>query len=99
MKSNRWIRAFATGLLLVASTVMAASSHLIEGTVMGTRPGNLFMMARNGDHLEIAVPSSARVMRNGESASLEAIQPQDFVAVQLSDDKSTATEVVARTPY
>jgi len=84
---------------MAASVVVASGARTLEGTVMATSPGSLFVMARSGDHLEVAVPSSARVVRNGEDASLEELQPQDQVAVRLSDDGKSATDVVARTPY
>lgn len=94
---------FRNGMLVVSllavSSASAAVSSLIEGTVMGTRPGNLFMMAGSGDHIEVEVPSTARVSRNGETVGLEELQPQDQVAVQLANDGKSATAITAHTRY
>ena len=85
--------------LLAVSSASAAVGSLLEGTVMGTRPGNLFIMVGSGDHIEVDVPSTARVIRNGETVGLEELQPQDQVAVQLANDGKSATAITAHTRY
>ena len=68
---------------------------------MGSGSGNLFVMTKGGEHVEFAVPASARIMRDGQAAKLDDIQPRDHVSIASAEgnDSRVATEIIARTPF
>lgn len=96
---SRAIRLAMIMLVMLPAWVLAAS--MTEGTVMGTGETNLFVMTKSGEHIEFAVPATTRIMRDGQAAKLEQIQPRDQVSVTAAggNDSRVATEIVARTPF
>jgi len=86
-------------LIVLPAWVMAAT--MTEGTVMGTGPANLFVMTKSGEHIEFAVSTNTRIMRDGQPAKIDELQPRDHVSVAASEgnDSRVATEIIARTPF
>ena len=87
-------------VLVVSATVVAAGSILIDGTLMSVSSSSLFIISSNGEHVEVSVPATARIVRDGEPAKLEDLQSRDQVSVKASDGgEHVATDVFARSPY
>jgi len=81
---------------------VAATTKMVEGTVMNTGSNNLFIVASSGEHLEITIPASTHVMRDGREVKLEQLQARDQVSVATSaggGEQLVATDVFARSPY
>lgn len=98
------MKRFKAIILMLAMFVLApalVAAGMIEGTVMSTSQGSMFVVAESGEHLEISVPSTTRIMRDGQSAKLEDLQAQDHVSVAMSEkgQERVATDIFARTPY
>ena len=97
---KRFKAVIMTLAMFILAPVMLVAG-MIEGTVMSTGQGSLFVVAKSGEHFEIAVPATTRIMRDGQSAKLEDLQAQDHVSVAASErgQERVATDIYARAPY
>jgi len=86
------------GFGIFAPQVMGRSPT--EGVVMSAREVSLLIVASSGDSVEFLVPPSARIIRNGEVAPLQAIQPGDrvIVSTQGGPEDMIAKDIVAVSP-
>jgi hypothetical protein len=97
------IQAIAVSLVLALGCFVheaTAKNSMVEGTVMMSNSTTLMLIAKSGDPVEFAVPSTAKVTRDGKPAKLEELQARDQVSVLASSgEERVATDVHARSPF
>jgi len=102
---SRGILSCVLGLTLLLTPVLAKqNSASTEGSVMGVGPSSLFILSEGGEQVEFSVPSSTRILKDGDQIKLDELQPRDYVVVITAsapngDSNPVATDIVARTPY
>ena len=79
---------------------IARRADMVQGVVMMAGNSQLMIVPDAGDVTNFVVGPNARIVRDGQTTQLEALQAKDQVVVMCTGDgpERTAVDIVARSP-